>query len=506
MAITSLSTFLGTSLVRDTVQMRDTMRDLERQLATNKRADNYADLGSQRRLSVSFRQTISQVNSWQDSVNQVDLRLGISDLTLTRMADLRSDAKGALSPNSFDLNGSGKTTDQQTVKLLLTEFHALLQTDVGGRFIFGGREVETNPVADLDTILNGNGTQDGVSTYIDERRQADQGANGLGRLTVPARVGTTVSFGGEAPATMPFGAKITGINSDTPAMVSTYTAAAGATPASVDVDFAAQPNVGQKVTVTFQMPNGVTDSITVEAGTLISSDDNMFEIGATPADTAQNFRDLIEDRLRLQANSSLEGASALQASYEFFQTSNGSAPQRVNGPPFATATALMNGTNADTVSWYTGENTAEDPRTGAVTRVDREQSVSYGMRANEDAFAWMMAKMSAFVLEDVSAGTNEDKARHSRMAEMINTDLSDRPGNPLIEAVHMEITSAYSQATRAGERHELTVNQYQNMVDDIENISQEEVAVQILQLQTQMEASYSVTARLSQLSLVNFLN
>ena len=206
----------------------------------------------------------------------------------------------------------------------------------------------------------------------------------------------------------------------------------------------------------------------------------------------------------MAADTSLQAASAIQASYEFFQTGSGNAPQRT-GPGGATATTLINGTNADTVEWYQGENNAQDARTGAVTRVDRETSVSYGMRANEDPFAWMMAQFVAFENEDFTGGTPEAQERHTKMAEMINQNMSDRPGNPLVESVHIEITSAFMQAKRAEERHEITTNQYKDLSEDIENVSQEEVAVSILRLQTQLEASYSVTSRLSQLSLVNFL-
>ncbi|MEO0635938.1 MAG: hypothetical protein AAFY73_04760 [Pseudomonadota bacterium] len=505
MAITSLSSFLGTTLTGATVDMRNDMRALERQLATGKKADNYAELGHQRRLSVSFRQTIAQIDSWSESTKLVDMRVSIADVTLTRMQDLRTDAKAAIDPSNFTLNGGGKTSDQQVAQLLLEEFHALLQSDVGGRHIFGGREVNTNPVEGLNSILYGNGTQAGVNTYIDERRQADQGANGLGRLTVPALGGTTVSFQGEAPGNMPFGAKITSITSDTPAMVSAFTPQAGAVPAAASVNFAAQPNVGQKVRIEFELPNGETNFIELRADNTVSTDDSTFQIGATPADTAQNFRDVLENQLRLQANSHLEAASSIQAAYEFFRTGNGADPQRVDGPPLATATALMAGTPGDTVQWYRGENTTESAREGAVTRVDREQTVSYGMRANEDPFAWMMAQMSAFVLEDFSGGTVEDKSRHTAMAEMVNRNMSDRPGNPLMASIHMDITAANLQAQRASERHDLTTKQYKDLVSGIEDANQEETAISILRLQTQMEASYTVTSRLSQLSLVNFL-
>ena len=45
----------------------------------------------------------------------------------------------------------------------------------------------------------------------------------------------------------------------------------------------------------------------------------------------------------------------------------------------------------------------------------------------------------------------------------------------------------------------------QTMVSNTEGINQNEVAAQILQLQTNLQASYQTTAMLSQLSLTKFL-
>ena len=59
------------------------------------------------------------------------------------------------------------------------------------------------------------------------------------------------------------------------------------------------------------------------------------------------------------------------------------APLRVNGPPFNTSNALIGGTSANTVSWYTGENGTDPARGTAVARVDQSINVQYGARANE---------------------------------------------------------------------------------------------------------------------------
>ena len=74
----------------------------------------------------------------------------------------------------------------------------------------------------------------------------------------------------------------------------------------------------------------------------------------------------------------------VQAGNDFFNTDASHPPQRVDGPPFDTATQARNGTSTDTVSWYMGDNATDDPRSTAQARVDTSQTVSYGSRANED--------------------------------------------------------------------------------------------------------------------------
>ena len=58
---------------------------------------------------------------------------------------------------------------------------------------------------------------------------------------------------------------------------------------------------------------------------------------------------------------------------------------RVNGPPFDSATSLIAGTPANTVTWYTGEMGTDLARGTAVAKVDDALTVSYGARANEQA-------------------------------------------------------------------------------------------------------------------------
>ena len=98
----------------------------------------------------------------------------------------------------------------------------------------------SDSVESADHILNGDGLKAGLKQIIDERKQADLGAGGLGRLTVGA-AGTSVSLDADAS---PFGFKLVGAT----------TAIAGATvnppvgsPPTMSVDLPTVPNDGDTV-------------------------------------------------------------------------------------------------------------------------------------------------------------------------------------------------------------------------------------------------------------------
>src|SRR5882757_265767 len=80
------------------------------------------------------------------------------------------------------------------------------------------------------------------------------------------------------------------------------------------------------------------------------------------------------------------------------------APLRVAGPPFATATTLVAGTSANTVSWYTGESGPDLARGTAVARVDQSITVQYGARADEQALRYQLQNIAVYAVLTTNAG------------------------------------------------------------------------------------------------------
>lgn len=80
--------------------------------------------------------------------------------------------------------------------------------------------------------------------------------------------------------------------------------------------------------------------------------------------------------------------------------------------------------------------------------------------------------------------------------------------NTAIEGLNQEsfrLANVQAQINSVKELHTNQVNAYTDIVTDTENIDITEVSAKILQIKTQLEASFQVTALVSQLTLVNFL-
>ncbi len=487
-------------MVRALSGMREQMEGLDRQFATGKKADTFGEMGRDRALSLGFRRQESRIAAFKETITLVSVRLKAASATLERIAAIGREAKSGLDPNRFLVQGDGTTADQKTARNYLEELTALLNSDVGGRFLFAGKDFGTRPVADLGLIFNGEGSRAGLKQVTAERRAADLGADGLGRLVLGPVAADTVTLSEEPPGGgLPFGFRLSAASSTL--ANATLTPPAG-TPPALSVAFAGQPSVGETVSLTLALPDGTSRNITLTAAT--AAGDGKFVIGATATDTAHNFRAALEDALEGTGKTVLAAASALQASREFFATGPGAVAMRVSGTPPETATALVPATASNTVAWYGGDNGTGNPRDDALARVDNSVTVAYGLRANEAPFGAMFAELAALSVEDFSGATAEDSARSSAMISRMRVVL-DRRGSSAVEAIEMEIAGAYRSTAQAGERHTAAASAVAGLLADVEGVSLEEVSMKMLALQTRMQASYEAAAILYRLKITDYL-
>jgi flagellin-like hook-associated protein FlgL len=181
------------------------------------------------------------------------------------------------------------------------------------------------------------------------------------------------------------------------------------------------------------------------------------------------------------------------------------APLRVNGPPFATATGLIAGTAANTVSWYTGETGTDPARGTAVARVDQSITVQYGARADEQAFVHQLQNIAAYAVVTTNASNPNASDQVAALGQRITQNLAPQTGQQSIEDIQAEFAGAQTAIKSTTDRQTQLKAMAQTMLDSIEGVSTDEVATKILALQTSLQASYQTTAMLYQTTLSKYL-
>ncbi len=498
--VDALGSSTSSSSVKNLLQLRKSMEGLERQLATGKQSETYGGLGPERTLSVSFRSDISRLESYQESITLVDLRLSVSDLAVTRMSDIGVEARAAMDPNIYELLGNGKTQGQATALNLLGETLSLLNSEAGGRYLFAGQDVTNEPVESLNAILDGEGGRAGFLQHKEERLLADLGLNKTGRIDVAQATPSQVQI--VEDGIHPFGFKINTINSG---LTNVSVAGPIGSPTALDLDFVGQPLAGETIDLHLDLPDGSHLSLKLTAAPAGQGGHDSFEIGATADDTAANLSAAITAGLQKLSSVQLRTASGIAAGEGFFNTDGGNMPQRIDGPPYESAMALKDATRHDTVIWYQGENNSSSARKSAIARVDDNITVNYGARANEEAFRVTIQSLAVFSSETFKANDPDEEARYTDLTSKSLTAISYRDGVQTIEQIAGELGAARNAAGNANSRHTSMIGNMQTVVDGIESADINKVSVSLLTLQTRLEASYRATSMLFNMSLTNFL-
>ncbi|WP_029583418.1 flagellar protein [Bradyrhizobium sp. URHD0069] len=623
MAINSVS-YNSTLLNQSMLNLRNQMTTLTTQLTTGKKSTSYAGMGVNEGFAIASRSQLANISAFGDTMSNVKVNISIANTALQAMVDIGTTVKNSASNTQQELNSTGQTIAQQTTASQLSAMLTVLNMQAGDRYLFSGGAINTPAVATMDVILNGTTTQAGLKTVISERRQADLGATGLGRLVITSPTATSLQVT-EDVAGSPFGLKLSAISSSLTG--ATVTGPAG-TPSAVSIDLGAtNPNDGEKVSFAFKLPDGTTESIELTASSATPPPAGSFAIGATSTATAANLNAALNTAVGKLANTSLVAASAIQAGNDFFNsagtatggvvnnkaavpapisgatllsgapntdslaanfvagdtiTVNGTPitfvaagatgnqlnvtdsvqalltkidtitgtstpstisggvitlhtddaanlavtssnpaafaalgfgatatatvpPLRVGGSPLGTATSLISGTPANTISWYTGEAGPGSARATATARVDQSVTVQYGARANERAIRSQVQTLAVFAAVTTLASDPNAAGQVQELSLRVAQNLLPQPGQQKITDIQSDLATAQQAVKDATSRQTTTKAMLQNIVDQTEGVSPELVASQILAVQASLQASYQTTAMLAQLTLTKFL-
>lgn len=493
--VSGRTNYLGSSILN----IQSQLNNLTQQLSSGKKSNTYSGLGASSSFATGLRAQLSTLSGYADTATNVNTRISVVNLSLQGLIDAGSETKAAAIGSAITLDNTGQTAGQKTAYASFTQSIALLNTQSGGRYLFSGRATDTPSTATADVILNGTSTQAGLKQVISERNAADIGANGLGRVVVGSPAPTQVSVSEEA-AGLPFGMKLGSVSASFTAGGSVTPV--GGSPQTTTIDLGGtNPNDGDKISLTFTMPDGTSEQIQLTASSAVPTPAGSFAIGADSTATAANLSSALTASIKTLANTSLVAASAVEASNNFFD----SPPLRVGTSPFNAATTLVPGTPANTVSWYTGETGTDPARGTALASVDQSVTVQYGARANEDAFRNELQTIALYAAVTTSASDPNANAQIAALNERVTTNLAVQPGVQTIQDVQADFAGAQAAVKAATTRQTQTSSLAQTMLDSIEGVNDDEIATKILALQTSLQASYQTTATLYQTSLLKYL-
>jgi len=622
MSVSSIN--YGSSVLGQSVQnINNQLTNLSTELSTGVKSQTYAGMGVNEGFAIAARAQLSNISAFTTTMTNVNTIISAANTGLQSLSQTAKSVQSSAAATPQNLGSSGQTIAQQNAQSQLSSIVGILNTQVGDRYIFSGSAINTPAVASADDIMNGAAAKAGLKQVISERQQADLGISGLGRLVITSPTPTSVKVA-EDVAGSPFGFKLSSVTSSLTG--ATVSGPAGS-PAAVSVDLGAtNPNPGDQVSFTFNLPDGTTESVQLTATNTTPPPTGSFAIGATSTATAANLNAALNSSIGTLANTALVAASAVAAGDNFFNTdgtaagivinnkaappapitgatllsgaaatdslaanfaagdtitvngkqisfvaagatgnqlnvtdsvqtllskidaitgtstpstisggvvtlhtdaaaslsvtsSNAAAfaalgfggtvtatqpPLRVGGLPLGSATTLVNG-SANTVAWYTGNSGPGTARASSTVRIDQSQTVQFGAQANEQAIRSAIQSTAVFAAVTVSPSGINSAAESAALSSRTVTNLTPQAGQQTFQDIQTDLANAQSTMKDATARQTQTQTALQNMIDQTEGISQNQVASEILALQTSLQASYQTTALLSQLSLTKFL-
>jgi len=346
--MSSSTTLLGQAVANIKTQLGS----LQVQLATGEKATTYSGMGVGENFAIAARSQLAGITGYQNTITNVGTTITTANTALQGIVAIDNQIQSAATDGTQSLNSNGQTTAQTSALSQLSSMLGILNTQGGNGYIFSGNATNTPPVASADAILNGNGAQAGLKQIIAERQQADLGTAtpSTGRLVISSPTSSSATSTvtvGEDVAGSPFGLKLNSVSSTLAGGV-TVSGPTGS-PAGVSIALGAtNPNPGDQVSFTFNLPDGTTTSMQLTATSTTPAPAGSFTIGATPAATAANLSTALSTSISTVANTTLVAASAIAAGNDFFGSASAATGteqtnQAATAPVAVTGATLLSG-------------------------------------------------------------------------------------------------------------------------------------------------------------------
>ena len=92
--------------------------------------------------------------------------------------------------------------------------------------------------------------------------------------------------------------------------------------------------------------------------------------------------------------------------------------------------------------WYTGENGTTPAQDTATAQVGPNMTVSYGMRANEQAITTLVANVAVLAATTYSAGDPNAQTSYQALSQKVTANLDGQPGTQQISDIEANLANA----------------------------------------------------------------
>ena len=161
----------------------------------------------------------------------------------------------------------------------------------------------------------------------------------------------------------------------------------------------------------------------------------------------------------------------------------------------ATHTQPIDGTDANGMPVYVGDTQGTQS-----VMIDDNHRLEYGVRADDASITQILASLSTFANTDISA--MDDDTYNEFLATQISelgsgiTDLT-----LVISRVGIQMSNLESKISAQEDQYDI----YQESIVDIEGVDESEASIILTSLTDQLELTYEVTAKISGMSLFDYL-
>jgi hypothetical protein len=132
-------------------------------------------------------------------------------------------------------------------------------------------------------------------------------------------------------------------------------------------------------------------------------------------------------------------------------------------------------------------------------------TINYGARANEDGLRTQLKNIAVFSAVQFSSTDPNSQAQYAALSQRIGANLNGAPGQQSVADISSDLAGAQVALNSANDRHNQANTTLQNLLQSVQGAPQEQVAAQILTLQTSLQATLQTTAMLLKTSIINYL-